>query len=461
MRPRRGQRWASLFSNINLVLAQIMSTDSDPAATSTAIGDGPPSLQRSYQTYVSTRTVDTSARSSGSMSASASSMGVENATDSSTSVPSTSALVTLLSGNQRPSSILNNTMPSNGTASQTSSTAQPTNTTPCNGHPVYCSRKFSNVTYIAAHNSPFSRPGNAASNQELDVGYQLEDGIRMLQFQTHWDETERAIYLCHSSCDILNAGTLESYLTTVTNWLQRHPYDILTILMGNSDFITPDKYVSPITTSGLIDYVYTPPNIPMGLEDWPTLQEMIFANTRAVVMLDYSANQQEIPWLLDEFGQMFETPFSPTNRDFPCLADRPPADWAGALPRENRMYMANHNLNAEIAFGGISLLVPNTLVLNETNAATNIYGSLKRQALNCTTMWNRPPNFLLVDYYNIGNFNGSVFQVAADANNVTYDRTSCCGTLTKSAAVGRVSPGLGIAPCVISTLASIIVALLV
>jgi len=39
----------------------------------------------------------------------------------------------------------------------------------------------------------------------------------------------------------------------------------------------------------------------------------------------------------------------------------------------------------------------------------------------------RPPNFLLVDYYNIGSFNGSVFEVAARANNVTYNR-KCCGT---------------------------------
>lgn len=276
-----------------------------------------------------------------------------------------------------------------------------------------------------------------------------------VQFQTHWNEAEQTIYLCHSSCDVLNVGTLESYLTTVTSWLQRHPYDIITILMGNSDIIAPDKYIEPVTSSGLIEYVYQPPKIPMGIEDWPTLQQMIFANTRAVVMLDYEANQQEIPWLLDEFAQMFETPFSPTDRDFPCVAERPPADWPGALPRENRMYMANHNLNVEIALAGISLLVPNTLLLNETNAATDTYGSLKRSSLNCTSMWNRPPNFLAVDYYNIGNFNSSVFQVAADANNVPYDRTSCCGTLAKSGALGGRIAGLAAASWAISSVATV------
>jgi hypothetical protein len=218
--------------------------------------------------------------------------------------------------------------------------------------------------------------------------------------------------------------------------------------MGNSDVITPDKYIAPVRDSGLLKYVYTPPKVPMGVDDWPTLQEMIFANTRAVLMLDYNANQAEIPWLLDEFGQMFETPFSPTNRDFPCTADRPPSDWAGALPRENRMYMVNHNLNVDISFGSVSLLVPNTLILNETNAAADIYGSLQRNSINCTGMWNRPPNFLLVDYYNVGDFNGSVFQVAADANNVSYNRGSCCGTMPTNGA-GRTGVGY---LCVVSTM---------
>ena len=50
-------------------------------------------------------------------------------------------------------------------------------------------------------------------------------------------------------------------------------------------------------------------------------------------------------------------------------------------------------------------------------------------------MWNRPPNFLLVDYYNVGSFNGSVFEVAADMNNVSYDRSSCCGTLSAASSL--------------------------
>ena len=63
---------------------------------------------------------------------------------------------------------------------------------------------------------------------------------------------------------------------------------------------------------------------------------------------------------------------------------------------------------------------------------------------NCTAMWGRPPNWLLVDYYNFGNFNGSVFQVAAAANNVSYNRDSCCGMDGKSA-VARLVPSARVA----------------
>jgi hypothetical protein len=52
--------------------------------------------------------------------------------------------------------------------------------------------------------------------------------------------------------------------------------------------------------------------------------------------------------------------------------------------------------------------------------------------IDATATWGRPPNFLLVDYYNYGNFPGSVFEVAAQMNNVTYNRT-CCGATTSAA----------------------------
>ena len=48
-------------------------------------------------------------------------------------------------------------------------------------------------------------------------------------------------------------------------------------------------------------------------------------------------------------------------------------------------------------------------------------------ARDCRSQWGRAPNFLMVDYYEMGNFEGSVFEVAAEMNGVEYDRSKCCG----------------------------------
>jgi hypothetical protein len=57
----------------------------------------------------------------------------------------------------------------------------------------------------------------------------------------------------------------------------------------------------------------------------------------------------------------------------------------------------------------------------------------------CAEKWGRPPNFLIVDFYNQGPTSGSVFEAAAKANGVTYNR-ECCGKAVKSLAVSNYRP---------------------
>lgn len=123
------------------------------------------------------------------------------------------------------------------------------------------------------------------------------------------------------------------------------------------------------------------------------------------------------------------------------------------------MYMANHNLNTEISLAGTSILVPTLALINQTNAL-NGTGSLGLMANNCAgkldsvlcgregallmlviAAWSNSPNFLLVDYYNQGSSPGSVFEVAAQHNNVTYNR-ACCGLVQSAAYSLRPSSSL-------------------
>jgi hypothetical protein len=314
-------------------------------------------------------------------------------------------------------------------SSSTSATPEPTNTTPCNNYVEFCNRRYSNITEIAAHNSPFVRKGNSASNQQLDVTTQLNDGIRFLQAQIQWPTNGTTPHFCHTSCDIFDAGPITDWLGKVKDWVASHPYDVVTILLGNGNYSTPNLYAPYIESTGILKYAYTPPYLPMALNDWPTLSEMILTGKRVVIFLDYMANQLEYPWLLDQFSQMWETPFDPMDRSFPCTVQRPP-NLSGGDAR-NRLYLMNHNLNAEFNVFGAKILVPAVSLLNQTNNVTG-FGSLGEAAVGCRRDWGRAPNFLNVDYYNFGERPGSVFEVAAKLNNVTYTR-ECCGKVPSAA----------------------------
>ncbi|KAL8706415.1 MAG: hypothetical protein Q9201_000561 [Fulgogasparrea decipioides] len=337
----------------------------------------------SYQSLTSTRTLS-SGSLSGETSVLATTIAVANGStlsfpSSSITSSSSSTSFTLLQGSYRTTEPANGTVTGNSTSSRTSTSAQPTNTQPCNNYPELCNRKYSNITEVAAHNSPFIAPNNAAANQALGVIDQLNDGIRMLQGQTHL--VNETMYYCHTSCHLLNAGTAESYYADIARWVRTHPYDVVTVLIGNGDLVNVNNYVAPLQSSGLARYAYVPPKVPMTVDDWPTLSEMILMQKRVVIFMDYNANQTAVPYVLDEFSQMWETPFSPTNRSFPCTQQRPPG--LSTQDAEQRLYIANHNLNTELTLAGITILVVTVTLLNETNNVTG-YGSLGRMADDCS-----------------------------------------------------------------------------
>ena len=75
----------------------------------------------------------------------------------------------------------------------------------CNGDASLCSRLYSNVTYIGAHNSyaiGTLQGAMSGHNQEQSLATQLNDGIRLLQVQAHKSSNSTSgsqIDLCHSS----------------------------------------------------------------------------------------------------------------------------------------------------------------------------------------------------------------------------------------------------------------------
>lgn len=152
----------------------------------------------------------------------------------------------------------------------------------CNGNPALCSRKYSNVTHVGAHDSAFVGP-LLADNQYISVTDQLNMGIRMLQAQTHkW--IDGVIEMCHTSCLELDAGSLTEYLTPIKTWLDGNTNEVVTLLLTNGDAIPVAQWASVFAAVGLDKYAYAP-GTKLAMEQWPTLQSMIDSGKRLVVFM--------------------------------------------------------------------------------------------------------------------------------------------------------------------------------
>lgn len=160
--------------------------------------------------------------------------------------------------------------------------------TACNGHPALCDRQYSNVTQIGTHDSAFIG-ALPQDNQDESITTQLNAGIRFLQAQTHVNPFG-TLSLCHTSCYLLDAGSVASYLVTVKAWLDANPNEVLTLLLTNGDNVNADIFDTAFTTSGIKPYAFIPASspAPLPLTAWPTLQELITANTRLIFFLGTS-----------------------------------------------------------------------------------------------------------------------------------------------------------------------------
>lgn len=286
--------------------------------------------------------------------------------------------------------------------------------TVCNGHAELCERGYGTLTYVGTHNSYAVGVNILAANQDHDITRQLDDGVRMLQMQAH--DEEGVIKLCHTLCLLYDGGTLETYLRTVKTWLDANPNEVISLLIVNSDNVAATRFADIFASTGIDTLSYRPPSSPIAAADWPTLGEMIDSNQRVVTFLSTSADMAAVPYLIDEFSNVWETAFNLLDPNlFDCTVNRTRGD------ASTQLYLINHFLDKEF----LGNAVPDIDKLPQTNAATG-FGSLGAHVETCVSSHGRPPNFLLVDFYEYGG--GSVFQVAAGINGVPYTPTTPVAT---------------------------------
>lgn len=130
------------------------------------------------------------------------------------------------------------------------------------------------------------------------------DGVRALQIQTH--DNNGTIHVCHSSCSLLDGGTLQAYLTSVASWISSNPNDVVSLVMVNIDNLAASRFATVFQAAGLDKKAYSPSKASLTVSDWPSLGTLIDAGTTLVVFMDNTASFTDVPYIIDEFSNLWE-----------------------------------------------------------------------------------------------------------------------------------------------------------
>ncbi|KAM5351459.1 hypothetical protein ACJ41O_004182 [Fusarium nematophilum] len=278
--------------------------------------------------------------------------------------------------------------------------------TACNNSPDLCDRNYNNITHMGAHGSSFLRDSSglsiaAAGNQNKNATDALDAGLRLLQAQVHKENS--TLRLCHTSCEILDAGPLEDWLSAINDWMSGNPNEVVTILLVNSDDAAASEFGQAFNGSGISDMAYTPSGEgPLG--DWPTLQSMIDDKKRIVAFVTNIDASTDYPFLMPEFDYVFETAFEVSSLSgFNCTLDRPSnLDDAASALSGNYLSLVNHFKYQSLS-SSAKFFVPDVSNIDIVNSdETGEDGNLGKHLQECRQDWGAVPNFVLVDFFEKG-----------------------------------------------------------
>lgn len=253
--------------------------------------------------------------------------------------------------------------------------------TKCNGYDALCDRRFDQVAYPMTHNAMSNdEAGWILPNQNFGITRQLGDGIRGLMLDTY--EEDGQLLLCHSVCAAGSQPLVEG-LGEIRAFLEDNPREVVSIIFEN--YISYLQTESAFEDSGLIDFVYAHPPA----QPWPSLRALIDAGTPLLVFQEKLPMEDDFPWLMNLWDHAWETPFSfAAPEDFVCAPNRGDAG--------NSLFLLNHFLTAPL--GGSADLAE----------MVNYNPLFIERARQCEREGQALPNFVAVDFYDIGDVFGVV-----------------------------------------------------
>ncbi len=242
----------------------------------------------------------------------------------------------------------------------------------CNGDPALCARRYDAVAYATTHNAMSSEDdGFASPNQRFGLTRQLRDGVRGLMLDVHAYRDE--VWLCHGICQAGRRRLAEG-LCDVGRYLDDDPGAVVTIILES--YVDAAPLEAAFREAGLLDDVHAQP----AGAPWPTLGALARSGRRLVVFTDRAGGER--PWLHDVWAWAQENPYAAmTPADLDC---RPNRGRAG-----NPLFILNHFLTAPLASPELARTV-------------NFNPLLADHAARCARERGVVPNFLTVDFYDLG-----------------------------------------------------------
>ena len=245
----------------------------------------------------------------------------------------------------------------------------------CNGSLDLCSKQYNEVAYLTTHNAFNSeQDGLSFPNQTYNIASQLNDGVRGLMIDVYDYLGDPTAY--HSTF-LLGTIPLSDIFNDIKTFLDNNPNEVATIIL--ECYVTANDIEDEINQSGLSNYLYTHNS------GWPTLQNMINNNSRLVIFTDVDDASSSQSWYHYVWDYAIETHYSVGNiNDFTC-------DFNRGDPL-NDLFIFNHFVtDANLGYG----------LYNESNDV-NANPFFINRALDCQTQTNKFPNFVTVDYYELG-----------------------------------------------------------
>lgn len=313
--------------------------------------------------------------------------------------------------------------------------AAPTRSGECNGSVSLCELPLNEVVFAGTHNS-FSAadsPGWFIANQRRTIERQLRDGIRLFLIDAHWGvrdeergrvrtdfaterrdrnkvvktlppnllkaaerlagrvgagdlEGERRVFLCHTVCEIGATDMVES-LEGMRRFLEENRGELVVLFV--EPYVAPEDLVEVFERSGLDRYLA----VLERNEPLPTLGSLVRRNRRVVVLAEKDADGS-VPWYLDGFSFVQDTPLGATMvGELSCKLSRGDAD--------SPLLMLNHW--ADLFPPRVTANVP---FLRER--------TLLDRARRCGRERGLPVSLIAVDHYEQGELVGAVATLNAE-----------------------------------------------